>query len=40
MYSQDKSQNNKNATDAQFFKHDEAVRGDVSSGDRSKMLTE
>ena len=40
MYSQDKSMQNKNATQSEFFKHDEAIRGDVTSGDRSVAATQ
>ena len=40
MYSQDKSMANKNATTSEFFKHDEAVRGDITSGDRSVAATQ
>ena len=40
MYSQDKSMANKNATASEFFKHDEAVRGDITSGDRSVAATQ
>lgn len=39
MYSQDKSMANKNATDQEFFKHDEAIRGDITSNDRSIAAT-
>ena len=35
MYSQDKSMAGKNATTSEFFKHDEAVRGDITSNDKS-----
>ena len=35
MYSQDKSLACKNATTSEFFKHDEAVRGDITSNDKS-----
>ena len=40
MYSQDQSMQNKNATQSEFFKHDEAIRGDVTSGDRSVAATQ
>lgn len=40
MYSQDKSMADKNATTSEFFKHDEAVRGDITSGDRSVAATQ
>ena len=39
MYSQDKSMAGKNATTSEFFKADEAVRGDITSGDRSIAAT-
>ena len=40
MYSQDKSLANKNATQSEFFKHDEAVRGEITSQDRSVAATQ
>ena len=39
MYSQDKSMAGKNATTSELFKADEAVRGDITSGDRSIAAT-
>ena len=35
LYSRDEGPSSKNATETQFFKHEEAVRGDISSQDRS-----
>lgn len=40
MYSQDKSLAGKNATASEFFKHDEAVRGDITSQDKSVAATQ
>lgn len=40
LYSRQKSGVSKNATEANFFKHDEAVRGDISSNDRSVHQTQ
>jgi len=35
LYSQGAGPSDKNATETQFFKHEEAIRGDASSQDRS-----
>ena len=40
MYGQDRSMANKDATGQEFFKHEEAVRGDISSQDRSVAATQ
>jgi hypothetical protein len=40
MYSQDKSMKDRNMTASEFFKHDEAVRGDITSQDKSVAATQ
>ena len=40
LYAQDRSVGGKDATGQEFFAHDEAVRGDVSSQDRSVAATQ
>lgn len=40
MYSQDKSMAGKNATAEEFFKHEEAMRGDITSNDKSVAGTQ
>jgi len=39
-YSRDLDMANKNATASEFFKHEEAFRGDITSGDRSVAATQ
>jgi len=40
LFSQDKSMKDRNMTDSEFFKHDEAVRGDITSQDKSVAATQ